>query len=106
MAMAVFGCTARTAAKVIKECAQHDLGDFYRQCIEVVESISGDQAPYRIIYSVMWGKEMDMVVVNTFGAPQATWREADHCGRNGPISIDWSKLRKVAVICESLTTTK
>ena len=68
----------RTSAKVIRDCPKSDLGEFYRQCIEVLESVPSPAGPatYRILYSVMWGKELDMVVVSIFGAPPETWETA------------------------------
>lgn len=68
----------RAAAEVMHECPKIDLGEFYRQCIEVIESLpsKAGSSSYRIIYSVMWGKELDMVVVSTFGSPPQAWETA------------------------------
>lgn len=65
----------RASEKVVRDCARSDLGKFYRQCIEVLEAVPPPVGPatYHILYSVMWGKELDMVVVSTFGAPPETW---------------------------------
>lgn len=68
----------RSSSEVKRSCPTTDLGQFYRQCIEVIESVPppSGPGPYRILYSLMWGKEMDMVVVSTFGAPAETWQTA------------------------------
>lgn len=65
----------RSSTTVVKDCAASDQGDFTRQCIEVIENIprQGEEHPYHILYSVLWGKRMDMVVVTTFGAPADRW---------------------------------
>ena len=65
----------RTSAKAIRDCPKSDVGQFYRQCIEVIESVPSPAGPttFRILYSVMWGKELDMVVISIFGAPPETW---------------------------------
>ena len=72
----------RSSAQVLKECPRLDQGMFYRQCMEVIETVPGPDrsAAYRILYSMHSGKEMDMVVASTFGAPPDTWKEA------GPIA--------------------
>lgn len=66
----------RSAAKVVSECPAIDQGKFWRQCIEVVEHIRRPEGlvPFHILYSVFWGKKLDMVVVNTFGAPEGKWQ--------------------------------
>lgn len=68
----------RTSSKVMRDCPKSDLGQFYRQCIEVLEPVPAraDPITYRILYSVMWGKELDVVVISTFGAPPETWKTA------------------------------
>jgi len=35
--------------------------------------MGGKPTPFHILYSVMWGKKMDMAVVSIFGAPPETW---------------------------------
>lgn len=57
--------------EVLSDCPRADVGKFYRKCLEVIEPISGDN--YRILYSMMWGKELDMVVLTTFGTPKENW---------------------------------
>jgi hypothetical protein len=65
----------RASSEVMQDCPQTDIGQFYRKCIEVMESVPAPTGPvtYRILYSLMWGKELDMVVVSTFGAPPEIW---------------------------------
>ncbi len=63
------------ANRIIEECPEVVQDQFYRQCIEVIETI---QRPYgarkfRILSSVFWGKQLDMVIVTTFGAPEEKW---------------------------------
>ncbi len=64
-------------SEVLRQCAIEDSGQFYRQCLEVLEDIPPPVGPgkYRVLYSVFWGKKMDMVVVSTFGAPPSTWSD-------------------------------
>lgn len=65
----------RQSTSVVRECPEEDQGQFRRQCIEVVESLKRTDrtTSYHIIYSVFWGKNLDIVVINTFGAPQEKW---------------------------------
>ena len=65
----------RDATTVLRDCPAQDAGDFMRRCLEVLESIDGPSGPrtYRILYSMMWGKQMDMVVLSIFGAPPEDW---------------------------------
>jgi hypothetical protein len=67
----------RASTKLIVDCPKEDIGEFFRQCIEVLEDlqVGGKAVPFRILYSVMWGKTMDMVVMSTFGAPPDAWNE-------------------------------
>ena len=62
-------------SEVLRQCAVDDNGEFYRQCLEVLEDLPPPVSPgkYRVLYSVYWGKKMDMVVISTFGAPQSSW---------------------------------
>jgi hypothetical protein len=53
--------------EVIEECDATDQGLFKRICLEVVE---GD---YHILYSLFWGKEMDMAAVSISGTTKALW---------------------------------
>lgn len=65
----------RKSTRVFKECSIADLGLFKRQCIEVLEEIptKSGSMPFRVLYSVMWFKDSDFVVISTFGAPEAKW---------------------------------
>jgi hypothetical protein len=65
----------RKSIKVFSECPVSDLGHFKRRCIEVLESIPTPSGPktFHILYSVTWLKEMDIVAVSTFGAPESKW---------------------------------
>lgn len=46
-------------------------------------------AEYRIIYSVLWGKGLDLVVVSIFGAPPDTWQAV------GPIADAMADFRLI-----------
>jgi len=70
-----FFAKKRSSTTVVRECPEIDQEKFKRQCIEVVENVerpNGIKA-YHLLYSVFWGKEIDMVSVFTFGAPQEEW---------------------------------
>lgn len=67
----------KASTKVVKECPiDYSQEDFMRQCLEVIEDIQRPKGmtTYHILYSVFWGKKLDMVVVNTFGAPEEKWQ--------------------------------
>ncbi len=68
----------RKGARVVRDCPVTDQGEFHRRCLEVVQTIDTGKGPrsFRILYSMMWGKRMDLVVSSTFGAPEETWKEA------------------------------
>lgn len=68
----------RAVGQVVRDCPQVDQGDFYLVCLETTENVrtpSGDRK-YRVLYSVFWGKQMDMVYVTTSGAPEEDWENA------------------------------
>jgi hypothetical protein len=66
----------RRGNRVLMECPATDMGEFHRRCLEVVETgeVDGEPRSFRVMYSLMWGKQLDMVVSSTFGAPAETWR--------------------------------
>lgn len=66
----------KLSAKVIKDCPTDTQDDFMRQCLEVIEDIQRPKGmtTYHILYSVFWGRKLDMVVVNTLGAPEEEWQ--------------------------------
>jgi hypothetical protein len=68
----------RKTSQVLRDCPESDMGQFRRRCIEVLESLPAPAGPglFHIMYSVMWGKEMDAVVVSTFGTPSESWESA------------------------------
>jgi hypothetical protein len=70
-----FISSKRKISKIVKDCKTTDLGDFYRTCLEIIEPPSKDgvKKEFHILYSVFWAKEMDLVVVVTFGAPDKDW---------------------------------
>jgi hypothetical protein len=65
----------RSLTKVVRECPAIEQGEFKRQCLEVTETIQRPKGPviYRVLYSMFWGKALDMVILNTFGAPEEKW---------------------------------
>lgn len=79
--------------EVVEECDATDQGLFKRICLEVVE---GD---YHILYSLFWGKEMDMAAVSISGTTKALWSK--HAATFDRMSkfkaIDMKHLEKRAV---------
>jgi hypothetical protein len=67
----------RNSIEVIKDCPKEDIGDFYRQCIEVIEEvkIGTEVRTFHILYSLMWSKKMDMLIVSIFGTPSEEWEK-------------------------------
>ncbi|WP_341898142.1 hypothetical protein [Ferrovibrio terrae] len=68
----------RTTGQVLRDCPQSDQGDFFLICLETIETLktpSGERR-FHILYSVFWGKQMDMVYVTTSGAPEEDWETA------------------------------
>jgi hypothetical protein len=67
----------RRGGRVLTECPATDQGAFHRRCLEVVQEgeVDGKPRSFRIMHSLMWGKDLDMVVSSTFGAPSETWRQ-------------------------------
>jgi len=63
--------------QVMSQCPATDLGEFHGRCVEVIEQgeVDGEPRAFRVMYSLMWGKDLDMVVGSTFGAPVDSWRE-------------------------------
>ena len=64
-------------SEVRRECETKEIGIFHRKCLEVIEEIPFDGKPtkFRVLYSVLWGKEIDIVGVTTFGSPPEEWEE-------------------------------
>jgi hypothetical protein len=52
-----------------------DQGDFYLVCLETIENVRtpAGERKYHTLYSIFWGKQMDMVYVTTSGAPTEDW---------------------------------
>lgn len=65
----------REALEVYAECAVSDAGAFHRRCIEVRERVDmgGTPQEFRVVYTLLWGKELDWVVTSAFGAPVGQW---------------------------------
>jgi hypothetical protein len=65
----------RQSAQVLRQCPVEEFPEFRRQCIEVLEDLhSGTGAKrFHILYSMMWLKNMDVVALSTFGAPEDKW---------------------------------
>jgi hypothetical protein len=57
----------KEAAKVIKTCAERDADLFTRVCIET------EEGPDHILYSLFWGKNIDVVVVSIAGTTKELW---------------------------------
>lgn len=60
---------SKVADIVHKTCEAEDQGMFSRICIEVTEG------EYRILYSALWGNDMDIAVFTTAGSKVAEWDE-------------------------------
>src|SRR5580658_3708193 len=60
---------------VLSDCPVTQVGQFDRQCLEVLEDNTEPTGPkrYHIQYSVFWTPEGDMAVITTFGAPEDGW---------------------------------
>jgi hypothetical protein len=67
----------KNSAKVLLECKQKEIEDFTRQCIETIENIrtTKGEIKFHILYSVMWSKAKDAIVLTTFGAPVEDWEQ-------------------------------
>ena len=61
--------------QVLRDCPVANFDSFKRQCIEVIEDLKEPSGlkRFHILYSAMWLKEMDMVAISTFGAPEEKW---------------------------------
>ena len=84
----------RAAAEVLRECgAPVDIGAFQRLCLEVIEEVAlpapAVSRRFRVLYSLMWGEELDVVVVTIFGAPPEEWETA------GPIADAMAAFRLI-----------
>ena len=53
--------------RIYKTCDARDQGLFTRVCLEA------DEGDYRILYSLFWGNNIDVVVVSIAGAKKADW---------------------------------
>lgn len=65
----------RNAGQVLRDCPPTEQGIFTRICLEVLEVIktpSGDRR-FRILYSVFWGNQIDLVAITTMGTPEQNW---------------------------------
>jgi len=73
----------RKASKVLREWPVTDFGSFKRQGIEVLEDLKEPSGikRFHLIYSVMWLKNMDIVAVSTFGAPELKWESVADVSR-------------------------
>jgi hypothetical protein len=57
----------KEAAKIIKTCAEKDEDLFTRVCVET------EEGPDHILYSLFWGKNIDVVVVSIAGTTKELW---------------------------------
>ncbi len=55
--------------KIFRDCSESDQGLFTRVCLETQEG------KYRILYSLFWGNNMDLIVTSISGAPSDDWKE-------------------------------
>jgi hypothetical protein len=67
----------RAHTKVIRHCGEEPVGLFLRQCLETEEAADfSPSGAFRIVYSLFYNDELDVVVLNIFGAPTDAWDEA------------------------------
>ena len=73
----------RKTVEVLDSCEAQDAGLFMRKCLEVVEStmFRGKVTQFRVLYSMLWGKETDMIAVTTFGSPVSEWESVKDISR-------------------------
>ena len=55
---------SKEADRVLNECPAKEQGLFTRVCIET------EEGKYRILYSMFWGTNSDILVITTMGAPR------------------------------------
>jgi hypothetical protein len=70
-------------AEVVNACDTEDTGNFHRRCLEVIEElpIDGEPTRFRILYSMLWGKDRDLVALTTFGSPAEEWESVEEIAR-------------------------
>lgn len=68
------------SVKILKNCEKENLGQFFRKCLETKEKIKTPNGfkDYRILYSIFWAKEMDMIVISTFGTLPEKWKKLSY----------------------------
>jgi hypothetical protein len=75
--VAGFIASKRSVTQVQSECAERVVGLFKRRCIETVEkSPASPTGDFRIMYSLFYDDEMDLVVLSIAGAPSNEWEQA------------------------------
>jgi hypothetical protein len=57
----------KDATRVIETCAERNQGMFTRVCVQT------EEGPYRILYSLFWGNDIDMVAITTSGTMKELW---------------------------------
>jgi hypothetical protein len=74
--------TTRQKDTVVSDCTATQVGQFDRQCLEVLEVNPEPTGPkrYHIQYSVFWARDGDMAVITTFGAPEGDWESVKPIG--------------------------
>ncbi|WMS88463.1 hypothetical protein [Pleionea litopenaei] len=67
----------KSQVEVLSECKAEEQGMFFRICLETKEPAPnlGDNRYYRIQYSLFWGKELDLIVIQIAGTPEEYWSD-------------------------------
>ena len=64
----------RRSAEVIQDCEVEALKGFRRRCLEVLQPPSAEgQSAFRVLYTLTWFEQLDLVAVATFGSPPEHW---------------------------------
>jgi hypothetical protein len=67
----------RKRGKLVRECDREEQEHFFKKCIELIEtgSPANPAAEFHVLYSVMYGKVMDLLIISAFSAPEAEWND-------------------------------
>jgi len=67
----------KRTCKVIEECPVVDCGEYFRQCLEVIEPIKQDavEKSFHIIYTAIRFKNDDVIAICTFGVLDSEWEK-------------------------------
>lgn len=65
----------KKSSRVLRECEVETVGEFRRQCLEVVETVDGanGKREFRHLYTLSWHVSADMVVIALFATTPDKW---------------------------------